>query len=140
MDYIAQAPAAVAARLRQRSRRSLQSRRHDGETLYVEVDRPDPAAYPTSTWPVILEASPYHGTLADREGTRIFPDPVDADGNPIGLTGYFAPRGYAVVMMDLRGTGRPGLPRPPRPERRQRPEDRRRVGRADADGPTAASA
>ena len=22
------------------------------------------------------------------------------------LTGYFAPRGYAVVMMDLRGTGR----------------------------------
>ena len=57
-------------------------------------------------WPVILEASPYHGTIADRDGTRILPGPKNADGEPIGLTGYFAPRGYAVVMMDLRGTGR----------------------------------
>ena len=57
-------------------------------------------------FPVILEASPYHGTLADRDGTRILPEPRDADGRSIGLTGYFAPRGYAVVMMDLRGTGR----------------------------------
>ncbi|MGH9137978.1 MAG: CocE/NonD family hydrolase, partial [Acidimicrobiales bacterium] len=79
---------------------------HDGEVLYVEVVRPDPAAYPDLDVPVILEASPYHGTLADRDGTRIFPDPVDEAGNPIGLTGYFAPRGYAVAMMDLRGTGR----------------------------------
>ena len=57
-------------------------------------------------WPVILEASPYHGTIADRDGTRILPGPKNSDGEPIGLTGYFAPRGYAVVMMDLRGTGR----------------------------------
>jgi uncharacterized protein len=78
----------------------------DGETLYVEVVRPDPAKYGNGPWPVIMEASPYHGTLADRDGTRIFPDPVDADGKPIGLTGYFAPRGYAVTMVDLRGTGR----------------------------------
>jgi uncharacterized protein len=55
---------------------------------------------------VILESSPYHGTLADRDGRRILPEPRDADGKSIGLTGYFAPRGYAVVMMDLRGTGR----------------------------------
>jgi len=53
---------------------------------------------------VILEASPYHGTLADRDGTRILPDPRGRDGKSIGLTGYFAPRGYAVVMVDLRGT------------------------------------
>ena len=78
----------------------------DGETLYVEVVRPDPAAYGERRLPVIMEASPYHGTLADRNGTRIFPDPVDANGNKLGLTGYFAPRGYAVVMVDLRGTGR----------------------------------
>src|SRR5918992_2005158 len=74
----------------------------DGRELYVEVTRPKAAG----RFPVILEASPYHGTLADREGTRILPEPRDADGRSVGLTGYFAPRGYAVVMMDLRGTGR----------------------------------
>lgn len=78
----------------------------DGEDLYLEVERPDPAVYGEAGRPVILEASPYHGTLADREGTRMFPDPVDAEGTKIGLTGYFAPRGYAVAMFDLRGTGR----------------------------------
>jgi uncharacterized protein len=74
----------------------------DGEVLHIEVTKPKKAG----RWPVILEASPYHGTLADREGTRIFPDPRDENGKSIGLTGYFAPRGYAVVMMDLRGTGK----------------------------------
>jgi uncharacterized protein len=74
----------------------------DGRRLYVEVVRPtDPGPHP-----VILEASPYHGTLADRDGTRILPEPRDDAGRPLGLTGYFAPRGYAVVMVDLRGTGR----------------------------------
>ncbi len=75
---------------------------YDGEELYIEVVRP---AAP-GRYPVILEASPYHGTLADRDGTRILPDPRDSTGKSLGLTGYFAPRGYAVVMMDLRGTGR----------------------------------
>ncbi|MEX0659502.1 MAG: CocE/NonD family hydrolase [Egibacteraceae bacterium] len=81
---------------------------HDGIELYVEVVRPDPEIHGEGPWPVIMEASPYHGTLADRDGIRIFPDPKDADGNPIGLTGYFAPRGYAVAMVNLRGTGRSG--------------------------------
>jgi predicted acyl esterase len=74
----------------------------DGAELYIEVVRP--AA--EGRYPVILEASPYHGTLADRDGTRILPEPRNAEGESIGLTGYFAPRGYAVAMMDLRGTGR----------------------------------
>ena len=73
----------------------------DGTEIYLEITRPKR----DRRNPVILEASPYHGTLADREGTRIFPGP-EKNGEPIGLTGYFAPRGYAVVMMDLRGTGR----------------------------------
>ena len=77
----------------------------DDVRLYVEVVRPDPKVYGSRRWPVIMEASPYHGTLADRDGTRIFPDPK-RKGRSIGLTGYFAPRGYAVVMVDLRGTGR----------------------------------
>jgi uncharacterized protein len=74
---------------------------YDGTELYIEVVKPTAEG----RYPVILEASPYHGTLADREGTRILPWPPNADGDPIGLTGYFAPRGYAVVMFDLRGTG-----------------------------------
>ena len=78
----------------------------DSTHLYVEIVRPHPDEYGDGPWPTILEASPYHGTLADRFGTRVFPDPVDANGDRIGLTGYFAPRGYAVVMVDLRGTGR----------------------------------
>jgi predicted acyl esterase len=80
----------------------------DGTEVYVEVTRPaDASGQPLSgQWPVIFEASPYHGTLSDREGMRILPDPRDEDGVSLGLTGYFVPKGYAVVMMDLRGTGK----------------------------------
>jgi predicted acyl esterase len=76
-----------------------------GVKVYLEVIRPsrDDRRYPS-----ILEASPYHGTLADREGTRILPEPRDENALSLGLTRYFAPRGYAVVMMDLRGTGKSG--------------------------------
>jgi len=74
----------------------------DGKLLYLEIVRPESSG----RFPVILESSPYHGTTADRDGTRILPGPTGPDGKPLGLTGYFAPRGYAVVMMDLRGTGR----------------------------------
>ncbi len=74
----------------------------DGRELYLEVTRPKAEG----RFPVILESSPYHGTMADRDGTRILPEPRTVDGRSAGLTGYFAPRGYAVVMMDLRGTGR----------------------------------
>jgi uncharacterized protein len=75
----------------------------DGVEIYVEVVRPkSPGRFGT-----ILELSPYHGTLADRAGTRILPGPKEK-GKAIGLAGYFAPRGYAVVFADLRGTGRSG--------------------------------
>lgn len=74
----------------------------DGIMMYVEVERPKaPGRFGT-----ILELSPYHGTIADRIGSRILPGPKGPDGKPIGLSGYFAPRGYAVVFADLRGTGR----------------------------------
>jgi len=76
----------------------------DGTDLYVEVVKPKGA----TNLGVILEASPYHGTLYERTGTRILPLPLDKDGKPVGLTGYFPQRGYAVVMMDLRGTGKSG--------------------------------
>ena len=83
-------------------RETFEVEMEDGIMMYVEVERPKaPGRYGT-----ILELSPYHGTLADRMGTRILPGPKDEAGNPIGLSGYFAPRGYAVVFADLRGTGR----------------------------------
>ncbi len=106
MDYIAQADQLSQPVHAALITDELELETHDGATVYVEVTRPDPAVSGATQVPVILEASPYHGTIADRDGTRIFPDPVDADGNPLGLTGYFAPRGYAVAVMDLRGTGR----------------------------------
>ncbi|HVE64025.1 MAG TPA: CocE/NonD family hydrolase [Mycobacteriales bacterium] len=81
---------------------SMMVKMPDGPSLYVEVTRPKAAG----RFGVILELSPYHGGAGSREGTRILPEPVDADENKIGLTGYFAPRGYAVVMVDLRGTGK----------------------------------
>jgi predicted acyl esterase len=106
-DYIAQAPQLSQPRYPEIVTEVTTITAHDGEELYVEITRPDPAVYPQLTdLPVILEASPYHGTIANRIGSRMFPDPVDAEGNKLGLTGYFAPRGYAVAMMDLRGTGR----------------------------------
>lgn len=67
----------------------------DGRLLYVEVTRPLGAG----RVPVIAELSPYHGTVYARDGMRLLP----FDG---GLVKYFVPRGYAVMMMDLRGTGR----------------------------------
>ena len=105
-DYIANSTRLSKPVFTETVRESFNIEMADGETLYVELVRPDPATYGERRLPVIMEASPYHGTLADRKGTRIFPDPVDEEGNRIGLTGYFAPRGYAVVMVDLRGTGR----------------------------------
>ncbi len=107
-DYIAQAASLSQPTYTKTVTEVLRIPAHDGELLYVELTRPDPAVYAGQTFPVILEASPYHGTIADRDGTRIFPDPKKADGSAAGLTGYFAPRGYAVAMMDLRGTGRSG--------------------------------
>ncbi len=67
----------------------------DGIGVYVEVTRP---AAP-GRYPVIAEISPYHGTIYERDGWRMLPEQD-------GLVNYFVPRGYAVVMMDVRGTGR----------------------------------
>jgi uncharacterized protein len=84
--------------------------------LFASVVRPKTV----KPYPTILELSPYHGTLADRSGTRILPGPkyegdpphyIDsheyvASDKTLGLAGYFAPRGYAVVFVNLRGTGK----------------------------------
>ncbi len=72
----------------------------DNTRLHLEVVKPKGA----ENLGVILEASPYHGTLYDRTGARMIPLP-GKDGKPVGLSGFFPQRGYAVVFMDMRGTG-----------------------------------
>jgi predicted acyl esterase len=72
----------------------------DGTRLHLEIVKPKGA----KDLGVILEASPYHGTLYDRTGGRMIPLP-GRDGALVGLSGFFPKRGYAVVFMDLRGTG-----------------------------------
>ena len=72
----------------------------DGVEIAVDVVRP----IDDGPWPAILVVSPYHGTLQERTGPG-FLGP-DADGKPIDLDSFFAPRGYAVVFADVRGTGR----------------------------------
>jgi predicted acyl esterase len=67
----------------------------DGIRLYIEVTRPKT----TKRVPVITEISPYHGTVYARDGVRMLPEQG-------GLVKYFVPRGYAVLMVDLRGTGK----------------------------------
>lgn len=70
----------------------------DGMRLFAEVIRPVGAG----RYPVILELSPYNGGAAPLSpGGRTGYLP----GVAAGLAGYFAPRGYAVVLADLRGTG-----------------------------------
>jgi uncharacterized protein len=105
-DYIAQADELSQPDYPETFTERFDVEMHDGETLSVLVTQPDPDVYGEREWPVVMEASPYHGTLADYEGIRIYPDPEDADGEKLGLTGYFAPRGYAVAMVALRGTDR----------------------------------
>ena len=75
----------------------------DGTRLHLEIVKPAGA----ENLGVILEASPYHGTLYDRTGARIIPTP-GTDGKPIGLSGFFPKRGYAVVFMD---SAAPACPR-----------------------------
>lgn len=60
----------------------------DGVTLYADVIRPDkPGRYP-----VMLEQTPYNKNLVD-------------SSTSFGDNTYFAQRGYAVVIEDVRGTG-----------------------------------
>jgi putative CocE/NonD family hydrolase len=75
----------------------------DNTRLHLEIVKPKGA----ENLGVILEASPYHGTLYDRTGARMIPLPGKdgKDGKLVGLSGFFPQRGYAVVFMDMRGTG-----------------------------------
>ncbi len=72
----------------------------DGTKIHLEIVKPRGAR----NLGVIMEASPYEGTLYERTGERMIPV-AGKDGKLTGLAGFFPKRGYAVVFMDMRGTG-----------------------------------
>jgi predicted acyl esterase len=72
----------------------------DGTKIHLEIVKSRSA----KNLGVIMEASPYEGTLYERTGERMIPLP-GKDGKLEGLAGFFPKRGYAVVFMDMRGTG-----------------------------------
>ena len=67
---------------------------HDGVVLHTRVYRPDTGGVPT---PVILVHSPYYNGLLLGDDTR-----------SLDLVEFFTPKGYTVVLSDLRGTGNSG--------------------------------
>lgn len=71
-----------------------------GVDLYVEVVRPVTAG----RFPVIVELTPYNGNGDARDAGTL----AQGNGRYISVMDYFAPRGYAVATVDLRGTGRSG--------------------------------
>lgn len=58
--------------------------------------------------PVIMDASPYYTTLCRGNDTQCKQD-LDGDGLldtwPLFYDNYFVPRGYAVILLDMVGTG-----------------------------------
>ena len=67
---------------------------HDGVVLHSRVFRPDTGGAPT---PVILVHSPYYNGLL-----------LGSDTRSMDLVERFTPKGYTVVLSDVRGTGNSG--------------------------------
>ncbi|MEO6090578.1 MAG: Xaa-Pro dipeptidyl-peptidase [Umezawaea sp.] len=81
----------------------------DGTPDVIAVDVMRPAASERGLKvPVIMDPSPYYSTLGRGNESEL---KVDVDGNglldrwPLFYDNYFVPRGYAVVLMDMIGTG-----------------------------------
>jgi X-Pro dipeptidyl-peptidase len=70
---------------------------HDGVLLHARVYRPDTSSDPGWQTPVILVHSPYYNG-------QLF----GSEDRSMDLVEYFTPKGYAVVLSDVRGTGNSG--------------------------------
>ncbi|MCG8919389.1 Xaa-Pro dipeptidyl-peptidase [Actinokineospora sp. PR83] len=79
----------------------------DGQRVRVAADVIRPSDAPGRV-PVIMDASPYYLSLG--RGNESQRKTYDSAGRPTSfplfLDNYFVPRGYAVVQVDLAGTGR----------------------------------
>jgi len=81
----------------------------DGTADRIAVDIIRPADLdPDIEIPVIMDASPYY--LCCGRGNEAETKRYDADGDPVDFPlfydNYFVPRGYAVALVDMAGTGR----------------------------------
>jgi X-Pro dipeptidyl-peptidase len=81
----------------------------DGFTDRVALDIIRPAASDDGLKvPVVMDASPYYTTLGRGNESELMTD-VDNDGLndrwPLFYDNYFVPRGYAVVLLQMIGTG-----------------------------------
>jgi predicted acyl esterase len=70
---------------------------HDGILLHARVYRPDTSSDAGWRTPVILVHSPYYNGVLLGSETR-----------SLDLVEYFTPKGYTVVLSDVRGTGNSG--------------------------------
>jgi predicted acyl esterase len=70
---------------------------HDGVLLHARVYRPDTSADPSWRTPVILVHSPYYDGVL-----------LGDDLRSLDLVKRFTPKGYTVVLSDVRGTGNSG--------------------------------
>ncbi|MCW2606006.1 MAG: hypothetical protein JWO60_699, partial [Frankiales bacterium] len=70
---------------------------HDGIALHARVFRPDTSSDPSWKTPVILVHSPYYDGALQGSPDR-----------SLDLVQRFTPKGYTVVLSDLRGTGNSG--------------------------------
>lgn len=70
---------------------------HDGFSLHARVFRPDTSSDPDHRLPIILTHSPYYaGSI------------LGGNERSLDLVEFFTPKGYAVVLTDVRGTGNSG--------------------------------
>lgn len=77
------------------------------DQIAIDIIRPA-ASGPSFKVPAIIDPSPYWTTLGKGNETQTIAD-TDADGLndvwPLFVDNYFVPRGYAVILADMDGTG-----------------------------------
>lgn len=82
--------------------RSVYVTMRDGCRLAVDVYLPQPdAAHPPATLPTVLLFTPYYRRFKLKAGAK----GVEPSPNCGKYRDFFVPRGYAVVVVDVRGTG-----------------------------------
>ncbi|MCB8836110.1 CocE/NonD family hydrolase [Aurantimonas sp. VKM B-3413] len=97
--YLADRPVPYARPARPRS---LYLTMRDGCRLAADIYLPQPAGREEQVYPTILILTPYYRRFALREGAAASSDPSP---NAAKYRDFFVQRGYAVVVVDVRGTG-----------------------------------
>lgn len=82
--------------------RSLYLKMRDGCRIAADIYLPEGKGQPGDRFPTILILTPYYRRFALRDGASPSTDPSP---NAAKYRDFFVPRGYAVVVVDVRGTG-----------------------------------